>query len=103
MIQVTPEAANHLLRLRTERGFEPNSAARFIRNSGRVGLTFAPAPEPGDRVVEGVEGIPVCVAPDVVEALDHSIVDARAEDGKMVLVIRRKREKAAASPARRDS
>lgn len=102
MIQVTPEAANHLLRLRSERGFDPKSAARFIRNDGRVGLTFAPAPQPGDRVVEDVDSIPVCVAPDVVDALDQATVDARAEDGKMVLVIRRRRA-TADETARQDS
>lgn len=98
MIQVTPEAANHLLRLRSERGFDPKSAARFIRNAGRVGLTFAPAPQPGDRVLEAVESIPVCLAPEVVDALEEATVDARAQDGKMVLVIRRRRDKSNGTP-----
>jgi Fe-S cluster assembly iron-binding protein IscA len=90
MLQFTPQAAQHLMRVRQERGFDEKNGARFVSNSGRVGLTFAPAPQPDDRVVDA-SGIPVYLAPEAVPALEQAVVDVRAEDGTNVLVIRRQR------------
>ncbi len=88
MLQVTPEAAKHLLRLRQERGFLPTTAPRFARGgAARVGVTFVDGPEPDDRVVDGTQ-IPVYVAADIADALDSSVVDARSKEGKTVLVLR---------------
>jgi Fe-S cluster assembly iron-binding protein IscA len=90
MLQLTPEATSHLVRVRRERGLDDQSGARFVSNGARVGLTFAGAPEPGDRVIEQKD-IPVYVASEVAEALDTSVIDARVEEGKSILVLRRQK------------
>jgi Fe-S cluster assembly iron-binding protein IscA len=90
MLQITPRAEKHLLNLRVERGFDQTDGARFVSNAGRVGLTFTSAPKPKDRVFDGAN-LPIYVAPEAVEALEEVTVDAEAEDGKTVLVIRRAR------------
>jgi Fe-S cluster assembly iron-binding protein IscA len=97
MLQLTPEATRHLVRVRRERGLDDQSGARFVSDGAGVGLTFAEAPEPGDGVIEQTD-ISVFVAPEVADALNASVVDARAEDGKSVLVLRPQ----AASSARTD-
>ena len=89
MIQITPRAEKHLLNLRVERGFNTTDGARFVTNSGRVGLTFASAPKPDDRVLDGAE-LPIYVAPEAADALDKTTVDAEQTDGKTVLVMRPK-------------
>jgi Fe-S cluster assembly iron-binding protein IscA len=87
MLQLTPKATEHLRQVRRERGFDDKAGARFVSNGARVGLTFVSTPEPSDRVVDGA-GIPVYLAPDVAAAMDESVIDARPEDGKVILVIR---------------
>jgi Fe-S cluster assembly iron-binding protein IscA len=99
MLQITPQAEQHLLQLRVERGFDDKHGARFMTNGGTVGMTFAPAPKPEDRVVEGAN-LRVYVAPDAVAALEEATIDAKPEDGKTVLVIRRQREPDAQGPAK---
>jgi Fe-S cluster assembly iron-binding protein IscA len=89
MLRITTEAANHLQNVRRERGVDAGEGVRFVSAGGRVGLTFAPAPSPGDKVVDAGE-MKVYVAADVVPLLDRTIIDARAEDGSTGLVIRRK-------------
>ena len=88
MLQLTPEATSHLVQVRSQRGLDDQSAARFVPNGGGVGLTFTTAPKPGDRVIEQSD-ISVFVASGVADAFDASIVDARLEDGRSVLVLRR--------------
>jgi Fe-S cluster assembly iron-binding protein IscA len=90
MIQITPQAVQHLLHLRKERGFRDADGARFVRNAGRLGVTFTPAPENGDRVVDA-GGMSLFVAPDIADRLDQSVVDARREDGRTLLVARPRR------------
>ena len=58
-----------------------------MRGSAGVGLTFAPAPEPGDQVLSG-SALPIYVAEDVTEALDQAVIDVAAEDGGSRLVLR---------------
>jgi hypothetical protein len=98
MVQVTSDATRHLLRVREERGFKDSDGARFVRNAGRVGLTFAGSPGADDRVIEA-GGIDIYLSPDVAEALKSAVIDARAEDGKTVLVFRATRDAAAARPS----
>lgn len=88
MLQLTKEATRHLVKARTERGVDDTAGARFVSKDGRLGLTFASAPSPGDVIVEG-EGIKVCVASDISATLDMSIIDAREIDGKRALLIRK--------------
>lgn len=90
MLQITPQAEQHLLQLRDQRGFDKKHGVRFLTNAGSVGLTFAATPKPDDRVVEGAR-LPIYVATDALPALDEATIDAKPEDGKMVLVIRRQR------------
>ena len=96
MLQITPQAEQHLLRMRTERGFDEKHGARFMTNGGTVGLTWASAPKPEDRVVEGTN-LPVYVAADAIAALDEATIDAKPEEGKTVLVIRRQQSSQAHS------
>ena len=88
MLQLTPKATSHLVRIRRLRGLDDQNGARFVAKGGSVGLTFAVAPEPGDRVIEQKD-IAVFVAQEVAEAHDGSLIDTRLEQGKPVLVLRR--------------
>lgn len=88
MLQLTSKATRHLIELRRERGVDERAGARFVSKGGRVGLIFASAPEQGDRVLGSAE-ILVYVPPEIADALDHSIIDARSEEGRMALVIRK--------------
>ena len=87
MLQITDKAAVHLLQARAERGFDERAGARFVRGSAGVGLTFAPAPEPGDQVLTG-SALPIYVAEDVTGALDQAVIDVAADDGESRLVLR---------------
>lgn len=88
MLQITPQAERHLLRLRDERGYDDKHGVRFLTTSGSVGLTFAATAKPDDRVIEGTK-LPIYVAMEAVAALDEATIDAKAEGDKTVLVIRR--------------
>ena len=89
MLKLTKAATAHLLRVRTDRGFDPSAGARFVRGgAGGVGLTFARAPQEGDTVLTGSD-FPVYVAEDVAEILDRSIIDeTTTEDRESRLLIR---------------
>jgi Fe-S cluster assembly iron-binding protein IscA len=89
MLKLTTKAANHLRKVRKERGLDERAGARFVGKGGRVRLTFANAPQKGDKVVKGAD-IPVYVAPDVADTLDQSIIGARVQEGRTVLIFRRK-------------
>lgn len=58
-------------------------------SSGRPARPLAPwtAPEPGDRVVEG-SGIPIFVAPQIVDRLSRPQIDISEKNGKPGLVLR---------------
>lgn len=98
MLQLTPEATEHLRQVRQERGFDDKAGARFVGNGARIGLTFVSTPEPSDRVVDGA-GLPVYIAPDVAAAMEESVIDARQEDGKVVLVISGRKADTGTNPA----
>jgi Fe-S cluster assembly iron-binding protein IscA len=89
MLQLTTEAARHLISLRRERGVGEDAGARFVGRGGRVGVTFAPGPVAGDHVVEA-PSIKVFVAADIAEAMDQSTIDAQDENGITGLVIRKR-------------
>jgi Fe-S cluster assembly iron-binding protein IscA len=88
MLQLTSKAAHHLIKIRGERGVDDRAAVRFVSKEGRVGVTFSLNPMDGDRVVDGQE-IKVFVAPEIATALDESIIDARDEEGRTALVMRK--------------
>jgi len=88
MLQLTPKATEHLIQVRSERGVDKKAGARFVSRNGRIGLTFAAKPAKSDRVVEAEE-IQIYIASEIAETLDQSIIDARPEEGKMTLVLRR--------------
>jgi Fe-S cluster assembly iron-binding protein IscA len=87
MVQLTQEATKHLVRVRGERGVDAGAGARFVPSGRGVGLTFAPEPKPGDRVVE-VKEIPIYLAPEVADKLDKTTIDVSEKDGKVGLVMR---------------
>lgn len=88
MLRITKQAADHLAKLRTDKGLDGRVGVRFVRNGGRVGLTFTRTPEKGDRVVPR-DGMAVYLAPDVADAFEQSIIDATTEDDRTRLVLRR--------------
>ncbi len=90
MFQLTPEAANHLRSVRDGRGLSRDDAVRFVRNGAGVGLTFASKPEPGDRPIEGA-GLQAFLSSEVAQVLEGTVIDARAQGGQTVLVIRRQK------------
>ena len=89
MLTLTTKATRHLIEVRRKRGFDVHAGARFVGKGARVGLTFVRTPGKGDRVVASEE-IKVYVAPDIADALDWAIIDARDEDGHTALVMRRR-------------
>jgi hypothetical protein len=86
VLRLTPRATEHLVRVRSERGIDERHAARFVRKGSRIALTFAQSAAPGDRRIE-TRGIAVLLAPEVADRLDQSVIDARREDGKDVLMM----------------
>ena len=88
MLQLTPNAVQHLVKLRQERGVDDRAGVRFVSKEGRVGMTFSLKPMNGDREIDA-EAIKVYVAPEIAPTLDESVIDAREEDGKAALVLRK--------------
>jgi hypothetical protein len=88
MLQITEQATTHLLRARTESGFDEHAGARFVGGSAGVGLTFASAPEPGDQVLAAGSPLPIYVADDISAVLDQAVIDVAPDDGESRLVLR---------------
>jgi Fe-S cluster assembly iron-binding protein IscA len=88
VLKLTSSASRHLVKLRKERGVDDRAGVRFVSKEGRVGLTFSLKPVHGDREIDG-EAIKVYIAPEIAPALDESIIDARDEDGRTALVLRK--------------
>lgn len=88
MLKITAQATTHLLRARTERGFDEHAAARFVRAGAGVGLTFAAAPEPGDHVLADISAVPIYIADGVRSVLDQAIIDVAPDNGESRLVVR---------------
>jgi Fe-S cluster assembly iron-binding protein IscA len=100
MLRLTSDATDHLVRVRQERGATKDAGARLVRGGGGVRLTFSQSPEQGDKVIDASD-IKVFVAPEIADALDSSVIDAKTEDGRTYLVIRATNGKSAsgAKPA----
>lgn len=89
MLVLTPNAERYLVNLRRERGVDDRAGAKLVSNCGRVGLTFAPAPVAGCRVVDS-EAITIYVPSEIAETLDEAIIDIRHENGQPKLVMRKR-------------
>jgi len=89
MLELTPNAMLYLANLRRERGVDDRAGARLVSKGGQVGLTFAPAPVAGYRVVDG-DVIKIYVPPEIAETLGESIIDVRDENGQTKLVMRKR-------------
>ena len=89
MLQLTPEARAHLLRVRAERGVPPEVPGRIVGNGVLIGFTFRSEPDPRDHALHGA-GQPLFVAADIAPVMDHVILDTRDESGETVLVARLK-------------
>jgi len=87
MLRITRQASRYLRRARVLAGLESNAGARFVRTPSGVGLTFAAAPEPSDRVAAD-DDVPIYVDELVAAVLDRSVIDVSSEDGHQRLVIR---------------
>jgi len=89
MLQVTPQAREHLAKVRGERSTKAASA-RFVPNAtgGGVSLTFATEPKTGDHIVHA-DGMEVYVAPAVAGRLDRSVIDiGKGTNGKTALILK---------------
>jgi Fe-S cluster assembly iron-binding protein IscA len=96
LLRLTPQAIDHLTRIRKERGVDSSLVPRFVRASGRLRLTFAKGPETGDRVVDDGR-LPAIVASSASDLIDDATIDVRTQEGKSILLVRRRRR--ATSPA----
>lgn len=87
MLEITQQAAAHLIRLRAEGGHGPESGARFVRGTSSVAVTFALEPQPGDLILTGYD-LTVYVAEDVAEILDRSVIDETSDGHESRLALR---------------
>lgn len=99
MLRFTTQAIDHLQQVRGKRGLDASELPRFVRRSGRLALTFARSPEEGDRLVDGGR-MSTLVASSAADLLDGKTIDVKADEGKAVLVVKHRREAAAARPGR---
>ena len=90
MLQLTSQAAKHLISVRDGRGLSRDDAVRIVRNGARVGLTFARKPEPDDRADRGSGSSGVSLSRGYA-GLEDTVIDARPQGGETVLVIRRQK------------
>ena len=88
MLQLTGRAADHLVRIRRERGMDERASARLVRKENGVRLTFVMTPRDGDLLAQDA-GVRVYVPPEVADTLDQATIDVREDEGKSVLVLRR--------------
>lgn len=99
MLELTANAKRYLANLRRERGVDDGAGARLVSKGGRVGLTFAPAPVAGHRVVDD-EVIKIYVPPEIADTLSESIIDVRDDDGMTKLVMRKRATRTDAAKSR---
>lgn len=92
-MQLTQQATQHLVRVRSERGLSDEANARFVPSRNGIALTFANEPGSDDTVVK-TEDINVYVAPEIADKLDRGTIDVDENEGKTGLVLRSKVRKA---------
>ena len=90
MLQLTTEAADLIREIRTEHAagdallrVAPRGA---FNGGGGLMLGFVPAADVADQVGES-EGVPMCVAPELADALEDKVLDVTdAPDGKALIL-----------------
>jgi Fe-S cluster assembly iron-binding protein IscA len=90
MLQLTTDAAELIRELRTERATD-DALLRISPRSNFDGaglvLGFVPAPETDDQVGES-EGVPMCIASDLADALADKVLDVTEEPNGRSLILR---------------
>jgi Fe-S cluster assembly iron-binding protein IscA len=91
MLTLTQPAADYLSSARQRSNIPDDATVRIASplDPGSTGYSigFVDEPVEGDAVGEA-HGVPLCVAPEVGEALDHSAIDVvRDNDGVRLVVI----------------
>jgi Fe-S cluster assembly iron-binding protein IscA len=87
-LQITKQATDHIQSLRQEKGAQVESVARLVRADDKLQLRFSPRPVQGDQVVAS-DGLDVYLGPGVQELLNGTIIDARTEEQRTWLVVRK--------------
>ncbi len=90
MLRFTPQATDHLMQVRKEKGFDTTAVPRFIRRAGRLVLTFTRGPESGDRVVDSGR-VSTLVASSAADLLDDATIDVKQAGDRSMLVVKRRR------------
>jgi Fe-S cluster assembly iron-binding protein IscA len=92
MLRITNRAAEHLVRVRREKGLTSSALPRFVRREGRLALTFARGPESGDRLVDSGR-ISTLVAASASDLMDDATIDVKvkSEGGRAALMVHRER------------
>ncbi len=90
MLRFTPQARDHVIRVRKEKGLDAESVPRFIRRAGRLVLTFVRKPVVSDRVVDDGR-LSTLVAASAADLLADATIDVATSDGKAALVVHRDR------------
>jgi Fe-S cluster assembly iron-binding protein IscA len=99
MLRFTPQAREHLVRVRREKGLDAESVPRFIRRAGRLVLTFVRKPIASDRVVDDGR-LSTLVAASASDLLSDATIDVATSDGKAALVVHRERTRRASGTSR---
>lgn len=99
MLRYTPDARDHLARVRREKGFGNDAIPRFFQRAGRLALTFARSPAEHDRVVDDGR-LATLVAASAVDLLADATIDVATKDGRAALVVRRNRTRGPSSASR---
>lgn len=99
MLQVT-ESAAFAFRTILQREDVPGNAIRLaptMENDGQIGIALQAVDQPGpDDAVTSAEGVEVVVAPELAQALDDSVLDAKqSEEGMAKFFLRSQGEASA--------
>lgn len=92
MLTLTRTAANLLAESRDRQGIPDDASLRVAASAANDGdqpgitLGFVDQPFEGDQVGT-VHGLPICVAPEVADALDEAAIDVESRDGNAHLVL----------------
>lgn len=90
MLTLTRPAAEYLSRARQNSNIADDAVVRVASpldgDSSGYSIGFVDEPILGDAVGEA-HGVPLCVAPEVSEALDHLAIDVVSDDGGTHLVV----------------
>jgi Fe-S cluster assembly iron-binding protein IscA len=92
MLTLTRNAASLLAESRDRQGIPEDAALRVAATAAQDGdqpgitLGFVDQPFQGDQVAN-VHGMPICVAPEVADALDDAAIDVEDRDGSPHLIL----------------